>query len=169
MVTHEHEIWVSIAHPSRQHYLFIAEFSYVYIIQSLAISLIGRHHCLHTPLTRQWNINAIGLISVALYARWRHWKCGYTQLEAATINHRCTGRYKITIKRLSLELSMNIPFRPLAGVWLSTIACQVVRHIVAFILLYGIHTHKTEIFHGWHSTSCLPSNGGWLINALLFC
>ena len=21
------------------------------------------------------------------YARWRHWKCGYTQLEAATINH----------------------------------------------------------------------------------
>ena len=20
-------------------------------------------------------------------ARWRHWKCGYTQLEAATINH----------------------------------------------------------------------------------
>ena len=53
MVTHEQEIRVSIVHPSRQHYLFIAEFSYVYIIQSLAISLIGRHHCLHTPLTRQ--------------------------------------------------------------------------------------------------------------------
>ena len=31
MVTHEHEIWVSIVLPSHQHYLFIAEFSYVYI------------------------------------------------------------------------------------------------------------------------------------------
>ena len=62
--------------------------------------------------TFEWNhhkrVHAIELrLLLWRWAKWRHWKCDYTQLKAATINHLCSAA--VIPKFMTLRSEMKTP------------------------------------------------------------